>query len=95
MSIFYPESGSVYSCALIPGTLLTQSHQIINPLGKTITPPIDLISLNASGESFCLSEALRDIESLTLKVEKKMLEQFKELPQSAADLSTCVEFNCK
>ena len=68
---------------------------MINPAGKTILAPIDLITLTAGGNEVCLSHIMRKIEALTRSIEDSMRRQFKELPQAGADLLFFAEFTCQ
>jgi hypothetical protein len=87
-----PSINLVHSCSIIAGTLFrNMNFQMINLAGKSLLPPIDLITLIAAGNNICLSDVMEKIETLTKKIEDTMREQFKELPQAGADLFFCAE----
>jgi hypothetical protein len=90
-----PSTFSGYTCSLIAGTLSPGSHLMINPAGKSILPPIDLITLTAGGNEVCLGHIMSEIEALTRSIEDSMRKQFKELPQAGADLLFVAEFTCQ
>jgi len=54
------ERGEFALMLLIPGRLAkSKGHPIVNPLGKKISPPVDMITLTAAGETVNLSR-IRD-----------------------------------
>jgi hypothetical protein len=86
-------SNSVFSCAIIAGTIFhNQCSQIINPAGKELVIPIDLITLTAGGHSICLSKVFDEINKLTKTLEAELAKRFKDLPCAGADLLLFVEF---
>lgn len=82
-----PEKQTAFTCALIAGTASpSQGHTMVNPAGKAFVPPIDLITLTASGYSVSLSQVMRQEERLTRSIEEKLRDQFAALPQAGGDL---------
>ena len=81
-------SGSVLSCALIAGTVWGKKKgpQLVNPCGKKIFPPVDLITLQVSSHRVSLSEVMNAVKALANSIEKQLQSQFAGLPTSAGDL---------
>jgi hypothetical protein len=95
-SVLDPATHSMYSCSLISGTMLPhKGHPVVNPLGRPIVLPVDLITLAASGYSVCLSDVMREVESLTRALEEDLRNRFTDLAQGAADLLVCIELSAK
>ncbi|GAI91560.1 unnamed protein product, partial [marine sediment metagenome] len=83
---------SGFSCALTAGTLRPLKQlPLVNPCGRLIAPPIDLIELTAGGHSACLSDIMKHVQDLTRQAEQQLEKQFDRLPQAGADLFVCVE----
>ncbi len=86
-----PHGGTGCCCSLIPGTLFpSKGHPLVNPAGKNILVPIDLITLKASGHSVCLSDVMKAVQLLARSAEQELTEQFKNLPRPGADLLICL-----
>lgn len=91
-AVLDPATRSVYGCSLISGTLSPhKGHPIVNPAGRSIMLPVDLITLAASGYSICLSDVMRELEALTRAIEEELCEQFTDLAQAGADLLICMK----
>jgi hypothetical protein len=91
-----PEFKSGKSSALIAGTMFESSgHLIVNPLGKTLSLPVDLITLSSGGYSVSLSDVMKYVEQLTRSIEQQLIEKCKDLPQATGDLliSYVIEFS--
>ena len=90
---FLPDSESRWglSCALVSGTVSPAHHSLVNPLGKNIAVPIDLITLTAHGHSVCLSEVMRHVKLLTRGIEKALKEKFANSSQAGSDVLVFVE----
>ena len=91
VTMFDPEVKSVWTCTLVAGTFFERSEPLISPLGKKFHPPVDLITLQASNYSVCLSDAIRDVEPVVSCLEDYLREQFKDLPNVGRDLLLCGE----
>jgi hypothetical protein len=90
--VISPDCRSGFSCWLRTGTIFKSMGQpIVNPVGKTIDPPVDLVTLAAHEHSICLSNAMRVVERLTKSIEDQLKEQFSDRPQAGADLLLCAE----
>jgi hypothetical protein len=88
------EKGILFSCALVPGTVYSfQDLQILNPLGKEVTLPVDLFNLSMGGNSICLSEVIRLTGELINGIEPQLENQFRNLPTSGSDLLVMIEVN--
>lgn len=86
-----PEFKSVYSCTLVAGTWFERREPLVSPLGKTLSPPVDMITLEASGCSVCLSDVMRSVEALVRSLEVILSEQFKDQPYFGRDSLICAE----
>lgn len=94
IAVLDPLINSAYSCAIIAGTIFNnQCSQIINPAGKSLGIPIDLITLTAGGHSLCLSKIFDEVNKLTKNLENELTKYFKDLPCAGADLLLFVEFS--
>jgi hypothetical protein len=62
---------------------------LVNPAGKKVSLPVDLITLTASGYSACLSKVMKDIEGLAAELEEQLESQFTDLPPAGADMVIC------
>jgi hypothetical protein len=86
-----PEFKSVYSCTLVAGTWFERREPLVSPLGKTLSPPVDLITLEASNCSVCLSDVMRSVEAVVRSLEEILSEQFKDRPYFGRDSLICAE----
>jgi hypothetical protein len=91
VTMFDPELKSLWTCTLVAGTFFERSEPLISPLGKEFHPPVDLITLQASNCSVCLSDAVRSVERMTRSLEDYLREQFKGLPHVGRDVLLCGE----
>jgi hypothetical protein len=90
LAVINPEQKLSKSCALVAGSMYdTQDHKFVNPAGQTISLPVDLITLTASGYSSCLSKIMKYVEALTRELEMQIESQFKDLPSAGADMIIC------
>jgi hypothetical protein len=91
-------------CTLIPGTLFAKDgHPLVNPAGKEILPPVDLITLTAAGcvnnifseKSISLSDFYKYVYEFIKDIEVGLKEQTKGLPTAANEmlLVATIEFN--
>ena len=78
---------SVQSHALVAGSLKgLKGLRAENPAGKLITPPIDLITLNAHGLSVALVNVINQVANLVALIEESLTPQFEEYDRTGADL---------
>lgn len=78
------------SCTFAAGTVLQNSAlPFVNPAGKNIELPVDIITLSASGYSVCLSELMKYIKLMVMDIEKQLSQQTLGLPKAAADFIVC------
>jgi hypothetical protein len=89
VTLLDPELRSVWTCTLVAGTFFERSEPLISPLGKQFHPPVDLITLEASNCSVCLSDAMRSVEQVVRSLEDHLREQFKDLPNMGRDVLLC------
>lgn len=89
VTLLDPELRSVWTCTLVAGTFFERSEPLINPLGKQFSPPVDLITLEASNCSVSLSDAMRSVEQVVRSLEDHLREQFKDLPNMGRDMLLC------
>lgn len=89
VTLLDPERRSVWTCTLVAGTFFERTEPLINPLGKQFSPPVDLITLEASNCSVCLSDAMRSVEQVARSLEDHLREQFKDLPNMGRDALLC------
>ena len=78
-------------CTLVAGTVIHNSeHPFVNPCGKNIELPVDLITLSASGYSVCFSELMNYIRIMVKDFEDQLSQKTSELPKAGADFLVCV-----
>jgi hypothetical protein len=86
-----PNMRSGLCCSLIAGTTFeSKGHLVINPLGKNLSLPVDLITLSASGHTICLSDVMRDVERITRNIEQQLEKQFTNFSQAGSDILICL-----
>ena len=86
------EHKSGFTCVIVAGTIFqNMDGLLINPLGKPIHSPIDLITLTANGYSICLSDIMRQVEKMTRAMENGLKEQTKDFPRTQGDVLACAE----
>ncbi len=93
-----PESKSGFTCTIVAGTIFqTMDGLLVNPLGKEINIPIDLVTLTANNSVICLSDVIRHVEKLTRSMEAGLNEQLKSMPPAQGDVMACatIEFGDK
>jgi|CZKS01.1.fsa_nt_gi hypothetical protein len=97
--VVHPERNEVTACTFMPGAPQPgSSHPIINPLNRTLWHlRVDSITIERSGVSVCLSDAMRRLAALTVSMEENLskayLEQIPAQYQGqthAADVVVCV-----
>jgi hypothetical protein len=82
-----PNMSSGVCCTLIAGTMFeSKGHLVVNPLGKNLALPVDLITLSASGHTICLSDVMSDVERITRSMEQQLEKQFTNFPQVGSDV---------
>jgi hypothetical protein len=87
-----PETRIGHICTLVAGTMFTsKGHPMVDPMGRTLALPIDLITLSASGYSMCISDAMRDVEKLAKGIEAQVQPQIADLPRPGGDTIICAE----
>lgn len=86
-----PEHKSIWSCTLVAGAWFQRKDSLMNPLGKMFYPPVDLITLDASGCSVCLSEVMRNVEPLVRSLEAILNKQFNDQSLVLRDSLICAE----
>lgn len=87
--VAFPDPTAKEFClgAMMAGTVFVgASLPMVNPIGKSIAPPIDLITLTAHGHGVNLSEAMRRVEQLTRGMESELRAQFETPPQPPDEL---------
>jgi hypothetical protein len=73
-----PAKNEVLACFYLPGAP-TGLHPIINPLSRRVWHlPLDMVTLERSGISVCLSDAMRRVEALVAAMEKTLAEAFSQ-----------------
>lgn len=83
-------AGTYYSCSLTPGSLFGRVTPFVNPVGKDLQPPIDLIRLTAV-ESVNLSQLMDRVETIIALMEKQLRNQLKGLPLAGSDIFIILE----
>ena len=81
-----------YICSLQPGTIFNRGFPLINPAGKCIAYPIDMITLIAGGKTVCLSDVMNHVSKLISSLENGLGKQIKELLQAGTDLLIILEW---
>ncbi|MGD0013553.1 MAG: hypothetical protein ABSD56_03885 [Bryobacteraceae bacterium] len=92
-----PERNEITACTFMPGIPMG-SRPLINPAGRRIWHlPVDFITIERSGVSVCLSDAMRRMEALVASMEKGFSDACAEqIPEEhkgktyGADLLLCV-----
>lgn len=91
-TVLDPECKSGFTCTILAGTIFQSMEELfVNPLGKKLNVPIDLITLTVSNMSICLSEVMRHVERLTRSMEEALKESMKDFPPSQGDVLACAE----
>jgi hypothetical protein len=73
--------------AMMAGTVFVgASLPMVNPMGREVAPPIDLITLTAHGHQVNLSAAMTRVEQLVRRMESELRAQFKAPPQPPDEL---------
>lgn len=86
-----PNMRSGLCCSLIAGTTFeSKGHLVVNPLGKNLSLPVDLVTLSASGHTICLSDVMRDVERITRNIELQLEKQFTNFSQAGSDILICL-----
>jgi hypothetical protein len=87
-----PKHNSGFTCTILAGTIFqSMDGLLINPLGKEIKAPVDLITLTANNSVICLSDVMRHVEKLTRSMESGLHEQLKNMPPAQGDVMACAE----
>lgn len=87
-----PTSDRVYSCSLVAGTVVSgRVTPIINPVGKRIRPPIDLITLETTS-SVCISHVMDALLKVMSSIEQQVKAQTEGMQSAGSDLFMCVAF---
>ena len=68
----------------------SKGHLVINPLGKNLSLPVDLITLSASAHIICLSDVMRDVERITRNIEQQLEKQLTNFSQVGSDVLICL-----
>lgn len=90
ITVINPEQRQLKTCVLVAGTMYDkQNHAFVNPTEKKISPPVDLITLTASGYSVCLTKVMKYVEALAGELEEQLESQFTNLPPAGADMVIC------
>jgi hypothetical protein len=93
-AVVRPESNEILTCIFMPGIPVGQ-RPAVNPGGRAFWHvPIDLITIERSGVSVCLSDAMRRVVVVAASIDKSLSEAFaREIPEAdqrkthAADLT--------
>jgi hypothetical protein len=87
-----PEHKSGFICTIVAGTIFREMEgELVDPRGKTIYPPVDLITLTANDYSISLSDVMRHVETLVRSMEEGLQEQLKDSPPAQGDILVCAE----
>lgn len=78
------------TCSLVPGTTLSASHPLQNPVGRKLHPPIDRVTLQSGGDEMDLSDAMRTLRRFVSAMEAELESQFKDLPHHGSDVVVVV-----
>ncbi len=70
------ESGVVESCITTNGAQNNEMHEIINPIGMELRPPIDHITLTLGAQRVNFSEIYRAVADFVFKLESILAPQF-------------------
>jgi len=71
--LFMPEAAPRGTIVIfVSGTIRTMEQPLVNPIGKNIRFPIDLITLTAHGASLCLSDVMRTLPSVVQTLEQSI-----------------------
>jgi hypothetical protein len=100
--IVEPETNRILSCVYLPGTP-TGSHPVINPAGRRVWRfPVDSITIEQSGISVGVSDAVRSVARLAAFLEESLGKAFAEqIPEQhretrpGADLLVCIAFSVR
>lgn len=78
-------------CTFTAGTAIQNTKiPMLNPAGKNIESPLDLITLSTSKYSICFSELMKYIKLMAIDIEKQICQQTLGLPKAAADITICL-----
>lgn len=87
-----PEEKWCYTCSIAAGSLFERKDPFINPAGRSIQPPIDLITLDA-GYAVNLTELMIEISKVSHWLEEELRKLFGNLPQAGADPFYSAEYH--
>jgi hypothetical protein len=75
-----PDKNQITACTFLPGAPQQgSSHPIINPLNRRVWHlRVDSITLERSGVSVCISDAMRRLEALTISMEENLARAYAE-----------------
>ncbi|MFC1944515.1 hypothetical protein ACFLX5_03360 [Chloroflexota bacterium] len=86
-----PERRSGLSCIMLSGSIFSGQHDMVNPLGRTIDLPVELVTLTVSEYTVCLSDIMKDVLRLTNGIERSLEGQVLGMPLAGADVLICME----
>jgi hypothetical protein len=85
-----PNSQSGFTCTIVAGTIFhTMDGSLVNPLGKEVNIPVDLVTLIANNIAINLSDVMRHVERLTRFLEAGFEEPLKNVNPNQGDVMAC------
>ena len=87
-------STRVLSFTFIPGTVFdAKEHSMVNPSGRQLQPPVDLLTLSVNEKVLCLSELFEELKILTQNLESALNLLFHGKPNSGSDALVVAEMD--
>ena len=80
---------------MVAGMIHDSRHELENPIGKTIVPPLDLVRLKAEEHSIYHKTTLQHVETIVRYLETIIGEQSAGIPDSGSDLHSKLTFDYK
>jgi hypothetical protein len=85
----------VESHVLVSGMIHDSRHELENPIGKAIVPPLDLVRLKTEEYSIYQKTTLRHVETIVRYLETIIGEQSAGIPDTGSDLHAKMTFDYK
>jgi hypothetical protein len=85
------DENTVASSVLMPGHITEGTFQLINPAGRRVEPPVDLVTLSAAGKQVDLSELHRATAAFAERFERGAATAWEQRGNTPADQVVRVE----
>lgn len=86
-----PAGEHITVLGLVPGTITEGNYPALNPLGKVVQPPVDLIAIKAFGQTAQLSRLHRNLRQLAAHLESEVVNRIVGMNGSRCDMLVCFD----